>query len=232
MAASEIPIDSLLWAQQYIKNMPLYRVQNEVINDAAKLFWRAAPWRWTLGSLPTQAISNNVEDYTVTLASDFEYGIFAELTFTDKILKDLEIVPYINTGGFQTGQASQLAITGEGAAGNYRLTPIPTGYAAGTLPTISGMYKKKYTKLTETTIYTAGALVFPDCYIDTFRSAVLYYAYLYADDQRAGNVQFSGKQSTFTGQRAVVEAMIAEVREIEPLPLTPVETAQNPKKEK
>ncbi len=231
MAASEYPIDSILWATQYIKNMPLYRVQQEVINDAAKYFWRAAPWSWTLGNLPTALLVNGTQDYTVTLPTDFEYAISANLLLADKLTKELEVVSFISLEGAKLGQPNQLAISGEGVAGNYRLSPVPSGYT-GTLPSITGVYKKAFTKLTETTIYTAGALVFPDMYIDVFRACVLYYAYLYADDQRAGNVQFANGQMTYTGQRATMESMIEDLKKRLPLPLQDVQTAVNPKKEK
>jgi len=231
MAASEYPIDSILWAQQYIKNMPLYRVQQEVVNDAAKYFWRAAPWAWTLGDLPTQIISNNVGDYVVTLPADFEYALSVELTLADKLPKGLEVVSYLHAYDTRQGQPTQISVTGEGVAGLYRLEPTPIGYT-GTLPTISGIYKKAFTKLTETTIYTSGALIFPDMYIDVFRACVLYYAYLYADDQRAGNTQFSNGQMTYTGQRATMESMIEDLKKRVPLPLEDVQTGVNPKKEK
>jgi hypothetical protein len=231
MAATERPIDSLLWAQQYIKNMPLYRVQNEVLNDAARHFWSAAPWRWTLGNLPTALLVNAQQDYTVTLPSDFEYVEQANLILADKLTKELEIVPFLAVESTKFGQPGQIAVTGEGVSGNYRLSPTPQGYS-GTLPSVTGIYKKQYTKLTETTIFTAGALIFPDLYIDAFRHAVLYYAYKYADDQRAGNVQFAGTNTTYTGQRAEMESAIEEIRQREPLPLIDVQTAQNPKKQK
>lgn len=231
MAAAEYPIDSILWAQQYIKNMPFYRVQQEVINDAAKFFWRAAPWSWTLATLPPVLMVNNTADYTVTLPSDFDYAIKANTTLADKLPKDLEIVSFLSFDDTKLGQPVMLAISGAGVAGNYRLSPTPIGYT-GTLPTIAGVYKKSFAKLTETTIYTAGALIFPDMYIDVFRACVLYYAYLYADDQRAGNTQFSNGQMTYTGQRAAMEAMIEDLKKRLPLPLDDVKTGVNPKKDK
>lgn len=231
MAASEYPIDSILWAQQYIKNMPLYRVQQEVVNDAAKFFWRAAPWSWTLGNLPTTTLVNTQQDYLVTLPADFDYAISANLIKADTLPKELEIVSFISLEGTKFGQPNQLAISGELTAGNYRVSPVPNGYT-GTLPTITGVYKKAFTKLTETTIYTPGALIFPDMYIDVFRSVVLYYAYLYADDQRAGNAQFSNGQMTYTGQRAQMETMIEDLRKRLPLPLQDFPAGINPKKEK
>jgi hypothetical protein len=232
MAATERPIDSLLWAQQYIKNMPLHRVQVEVLNDAARYFWRAAPWRWTLGSLPQITLVNNTQDYTVTLPADFLYGVEANLIFADKLTKELEIVPFLPLESAKTGQPAQLAITGSGNNGNYRLSPTPAGYGAGTLPTLTGTYKKNYPLLDETTIFTAGSLIFPDEYIDVFRHIVLYYAYRYADDQRAGNIQFSNGQMTANGQRGEMEAMIEEIRQREPLPLIDVRTSQDPKRSK
>lgn len=232
MAATERPIDSLLWGQQFIKNMPLYRVQIEVLNDAARYFWRAAPWRWTLGNLPTTTLINGTQDYTVTLPADFEYAIEANLIFNDQVPKDLEIVSFLPVETAKRGQPTQLAISGETVSGQYRVSPVPSGYAVGTLPLLTGMYKKTYTKLDETTIYSPGSLIFPDMYIDAFRHIVLYYAYRYADDQRAGNVQFAQGQLTANGQRGEMEGAIQEIKEREPLPLEDVTTAQNPKKTK
>lgn len=230
MAASERPIDSLNWAQGYIKNMPLYRLQKEILNDAAKYFWRAAPWRWTLGSMPVVSLTNNNQEYAVTLPADFFYIEQANLIESNKITKELEVVPFIPLEGVKYGQPGQISVLGSGASGFYRVAPVPSGYVS--FPQITGIYKKEYTELTETTIYSPGTLIFPDLYTDVFRACVLYYAYLYADDTRAGNVQFGGKNSTYTGQRAVMEAAIQEIREREPMPLIDVQTSPNPRKEK
>lgn len=232
MAATEKAIDSVIWATRFIKNMPLYQVQLEVVNDAAKYFWKAAPWRWTLGDLPTVTLANTTQDYAVTLPADFEYAEDAALGFTDKVHKSIDIVPFLPNDSDHYGQPAMLSITGETVTGSYRFSPVPNGYGAGTLPSLTGTYKKKYTKLDETSLFTAGSLIFPDIYIDCFRACLLYYAYVYGDDQRAGNVQVSGGNATYTGQRAVMENAINMVRENEPLPLETVKTAVDPKKGK
>lgn len=236
MPATRVPIEAILYATDYVKNMPLWRKQLDIIRDVSDYLWFAAPWRWTTGNLPNVTLVNNQQDYTITLPADFEYGMEAFLSnSTDRSAsKDLEIVstlPVISTN--LKGQPTQVAITGSGASGQYRFYPIPSGYGANyPLPVLQGQYKKSSPTLTDTNIYTAGSLVLPDQYFYVFKLGVLAYAYKYADDQRAGSVTVQGNTISYGGARGEFEAAIQEMRQREKLPLAPYKYAPDPKIEK
>jgi hypothetical protein len=228
--ATKRAIEALQYAEKYIKNMPLYRVQVELLDDVSQNLWYAAPWRWTLGTLPSATLINNTQNYAVTLPSDFEYGYEARLVLVDKPPRTLEIVGYLPNSNATTGMPSEIAITGSGVSGNYSFNPTPSGYA--TFPSVVGFYKKIAPTINETTIYTAGGLNIPDQWFNVYKTGVLAWAYRYADDARAGNVTFSSGQTQYSGVRAEYEAMVQEMREREKLPIQEVVAAPNPRNQK
>lgn len=91
---------------------------------------------------------------------------------------------------------------------------------AGAAGFLRGLYKKTAPDLT-TGISTAGALIMDDDWFYVYREFVLYYAYKFADDPRAGGVTVavtpSGVQRSFTGQLAVCQSLIEDLRMQEPV---------------
>jgi len=120
------------------------------------------------------------------------------------------------------GQPSRIAVTGSaGGPGVLRVYPKP-----GTLttsPQVICLYKKMAPVITEKNCHTPGVLVFDDEWFWVYRSGVLWLAYLYGDDQRAGSIQAQStgtKGMTFTGQRGVFEANLIKMAQREKLPLS------------
>lgn len=219
------------YAKRYIKNMPFEQVQVQVLDDVNKYLWMAAPWRWSMGSFPNIVLVNNTQDYTVSLPSDFLYLQHSYITDQNgNVPRILHVEPTLAPGG-TIGLPSRLAVVSgtAGSTGTVRLYPQP-----GTLPsgwTAVSLYKKTAPVLTSKNVNTAGALIFDDEWFHVYVSGVLYYAYLFGDDQRAGGAQIdpvSGKV-TFSGQRGVWEANIALMKQREKL--AGVDTSQPEQKE-
>ena len=219
MASTYAPIQAFDWAKRFIKNMPLEQVSPQILDDALKMFWMAAPWRWTLAGFPNVTLTNNTQDYTVTLPSDFLFIQDAYITDqAGNVPRSLQVVAFIPPGGKQ-GQISEIAVvTGTpGGSGTLRTYPQPGTIRANEI--IVSVYKKQCPLLIPNNVNTVGVQVFDDEWFWVYESAVLYFAYLYGDDQRAGGAQIdptSGKV-TFTGQRGVFEANVQYMKEREKL---------------
>lgn len=218
MASTYFPSAAFDYAKTMVKNMPLDDVKLAILDDAAKMLWHAAPWRWTLGAFPSITLTANTQDYTVAIPSDFLYLQTSAVTDENgSPTRHLNIVPIREVGG-SPSQPSEISITGTaGTNGTARLYPKVGTIATGVTLKVLSTYKQACPNITLANVGTA-ILEFDDDWFWVYRSIVLYYAYLYADDQRAGSATFGANGAwQFSGQRAVCEANIQLMREREKL---------------
>lgn len=219
MASTYRPSDALDLCKRMIKNMPLQQIQVRVLDTALKVMWMGAPWRWTLGNLPNITLASNTQSYSVALPSDF---LFAVQSFqTDQlggIPRPYAVVSTIASGGLQ-GQGSMISFSGTaGSTGTALITPTPGTLPVSPTQAIITLYKKISPIITAQNMFTQGLQVFDDEYFHVYESGVLWAAYLFGDDQRAGGAQMDSRgQYSFTGQRAIFEANIEWMRGREPL---------------
>ena len=218
MSATYTPQQAFDYAKRFLKGMPLEQVQTQILTDASSMMWMAAPWRWSVAALPKFALTSNTQDYTVALPADF---LFIQNAYssdeTNNIPRIYHVDGFLPPGG-KVGIPSRLALV-SGTAGNpgtIRLSPKPTTLPATPWEIIS-LYKKQAPIITNKTLNTVGSLIFDDEWFHVYVSGVLYFGYLFGDDQRAGGAQIdpSSGRVQFTGQRGVFEAnlMIMKQRE-------------------
>jgi hypothetical protein len=218
MASTLFPSAAFDTAKVFVKKMPLDDVKAAVCDDAAKMMWSAAPWRWTIGAFPTVTLIANTQSYTPTLPADFLYLQEAYLTNENgDVKKDLKVGPLRVAGG-SPGVPTEVAVTGTpGVAGVMRTFPTIGTIKTGDTLKIISTYKKAATTITTGNIGTA-ILGFDDDWFWVYRSGVLYFAYLYADDPRAGEaIMTSTGEYKLTGQLGVFHANIAIMKEREKL---------------
>lgn len=216
MAATYAPNDAFTFAKTMVKSMPLDDVKVQILDDAAKMIWHAAPWRWTVAAFPDVTVAANTADYTVSIPADFLYLQESYLIDegTDGTPRVLEVLPALSAGTIK-GQPSSVSVSGT----TLSLYPIQGAIKSGSSLKVISSYKKICPKVTSGTASTAGFLVMDDDWFWVYNSCVLYLAYKYADDQRAGSATInSAGQWQFTGERAVAEANIALMKEREKLP--------------
>lgn len=215
------PAAAFSFAKNMIKKMPAEQIQPDIMDDPSKMFWMAAPWRWTLGALNAVTLTSNTDDAALgTLPADFLYAYQAWTCSTadDGIPRDLEIVGAIPADTSVRGPATRVAIYGEaGAAGTARFYPAPGTLATGTQLFI--IYKKKSPTITKRNMGSATILAFPDEYYPVYKECMMYYAYKYSDDHRAGTATYSDGKVGYGGQLGTAMAMIQETREREKLPI-------------
>jgi hypothetical protein len=219
MAATYRPIDAFDFAKNYIKRMPLEVVQAQILDSVHRRIWTAAPWRWTVGNLPEATLIAGTQDYVVTLPADYLYAIEAKMVVPEFPVRELEIVPFLPTAVIQKGQPSQIAITGSGSSGQYRLAPVPSA-VKNPAEKVIGLYKKAAPKIINSNMNTAGLLVMDDEWFWVYQLGVLAYSYMFADDQRAGGGQVTGNQTQFAGMFGHFEAGLAQMRIREKLPVS------------
>jgi hypothetical protein len=196
-------------------------VKVQILDDAAKMLWHAAPWRWTVAAFPDVTVLANTADYTVSIPSN--YLRLQEAYIVDEghdgTPRVLEITPAMSAGVIK-GQPSEVSVSGTaGGSGTLSLYPVQGAIGTGSILKVISTYKKVCPTIASGNVATAGYLVMDDDWFWVYNSCVLYHAYLYADDQRAGSATFnSAGQWQFTGQRAVAEANIALMKDREALP--------------
>jgi hypothetical protein len=222
MASTYQPIQAFDYAKRFIKNMSLEQVQVDILDQTLKYMWMAAPWRWTLGAFPSFNISANVQQYTVTCPADFLYLLYSYMAVKETAsIRVLSVEPILTTFLAQYGQTSQIAVNSPVPGGSTAVNIYPNPGALDPVysATIYSYYKRTSPVLTSLNIFTAGTQVFDDEWFWVYESGVLYYAYLFADDQRAGGAQIdpASNKVTFTGQRGVFEANILLMKEREKL---------------
>lgn len=233
MAATLRPQDAFDLNKSMIKNMPLEDVKVRILDSINKRIWMAAPWRWsvTMTTSPV-SVTSNTQDYTLAQPSDFLFieSAFLEITESsggNPTRRDLEPVPVLPQSNLR-GQPSSIAWNGS----TIRLFP-----AFGTIPASQTVrlfirYKKTAPTITAANCTTAGVLVMDDEWFPVYEAGVLWMAYLYGDDQRAGSISFQNGQTQASGQAALFFSGIEEMRQREPLPLEDARSAPELKKSK
>lgn len=216
------PLTTFNWIKVMIKGMTIDNIMPNILDDANKLLWMAAPWRWTLGVIDAVAVpANPAGDISIgTLPADFLYAykVWTVSTSDSGTPRELQIVGALSDDISVVGQATQVQIIGTaGGAGTARLYPQPTNVPSGTKLYI--IYKKLAPVIDKANEGTPGVLLMPDEYTPVYNMGCLYYAYLYADDQRAGAAQIQDSRITYSGVLGTFKALIQDMRVQEKLPL-------------
>lgn len=214
MSSTHKPQEAIAYAKSFIKAMPIEPVAPQILDDVNQIMWTAAPWRWTLGSMPAVTLVSSTQDYTVSVPADFLYLTEAYLTDGSGSLRDLRVEPTLPTAVTNTGQVSRVALVGT----TLRTSPKP-GTQPSSAPQIISLYKKKAPIITANNMSTAGVHLFDDEWFWVFKEGVLWKAYQWADDGRAGGVTIAANgQAQFSGQRANFESALAFMKQNEKLP--------------
>lgn len=210
------PGDAFSYAKTMIKSMRLDDIKLRILFDACSLVWHAAPWEWTVGEIAESplTITTNTTNYTITVPADFSRLEQVVLTDNAHIFKPLAIRSFLPGDSVKTGETMEVAKV-SGAA-TLRVYPKSPATLPSTAQKIIILYKKAAPNLTSSDYASTSILSLPDDWFHVYCSAVLYYAYLYADDDRAGGAVVEpsrqGTEVRFTGQRAQLEADLEMMR--------------------
>src|SRR4051812_39773357 len=69
------PQEALNYAMRFVGNMPLTDTSliTRIMDDASKMLWMRAPWRWSLAYMSVVSLVNDTQDVATTVASDLLY---------------------------------------------------------------------------------------------------------------------------------------------------------------
>jgi hypothetical protein len=206
---------ALTFAKRMVKSLPVDEagVSYQLLDYVAKEMWVAAPWSWTLGTLPTVTVTGAAgTDYSITTPADFLYIVSADLS-------NGNLTDSLHVNSFNSVNATIVGVptTISHSTNLLRFFPKPP---AGYSKALIARYKKIPPDITVSNVNTLGATGIPDAWCWVYQAGVLYYAYLYADDQRAGTCQIDANgRYAYSGQLAVWQAGIEMMRKAEALPL-------------
>lgn len=221
MSATRTPQDALDFSKQLIKSMPFDRVWDQIAQEASNYIWTAAPWRWAVGVISPIPLTAGTQTFNyVTPPTDF---LRLEQCFISNGSSAREVKPvssmplsatltrppnFVSTSSITSSTPSQISFEALYPA-------IPSGQTHE----FWAWYKKIVPSLVGQ-LNIPGALVMDDDYYQLYTEWVLYYAYRYADDQRAGGAQVTlnsqgERQIAYSGQLAVAHAALEELRRSE-----------------
>ena len=215
MASTRFPAKALDTARFFVKQLPVDRVGEDIVRRALQRLWNAAPFTWTVGSGTSFQLVAGQGEYEVALPSDFSRAIKADQVerFT-LVQRELQIVSHIEADDGYKGQPSKIYFAGpEGDLSVVRVSPVPASLSGD--PRITWLYKKVAPVYTGASIHNV-VVPFPDDWYYVFEELVLYEAYRYSDDSRAGDVIFRGEGPQLNGQAAVAAAALADMVQREP----------------
>lgn len=224
---TKLPIEALAYAKQFVKGMPLERVYVDIVQDAYNYMWFAAPWRWTVGGGLDFPLVANQYEYIFSGGSappaDYLYLAEAKLITNDNSqqLLPLEIVSYLpSTSNLGTNPTKIAELPGAipGTSVTYRVYPVKQTLQGTN--TVVCSYKRKPRAWDAKTIYTT-AVEFPDEWFYVFKSLVLYHAYKFSNDDRAGGATVDPEEGkiVMNGQRGLAEGELLLMKSREKIPV-------------
>jgi hypothetical protein len=227
MSATKRPIEALEYALEFVKNAPIQRQQATILDEVNKHIWMSAPWRWSVGNVGSIALVNSQQDYTISAPNDMLFPLYAFIADTVSSPQYLTIEPKLPTDVIQSGQPERISYEG---SNTWRLYPKPEYGTEVSRKTLVIQYKKQAPTITNQTSYTSGVLVMDDEWFWVYQLGVLWKAYLYADDSRAGSATINSEGKwQYSGMRAEFEAAIQHMKDCEKLPIFGYQTVPDPK---
>jgi hypothetical protein len=206
------PLEALNYAKRFTGNLPVddSTMKYRILNYAHNRLWSAAPWSWSVESIPVVTLANSTQDYTPSPAITDCFGLVKVTLRVDEEQHDLEVTAALpETTTDITGKPSQVAWTSDDTL---RVLPVPVGYS--TMPKLYGWYKKDVTPIAvgnEGTDYTTLCGC-PAEWFWVFEELVLLRALAFAHSPRTGAVVSNGGQTQHSGQFGVVESAIATMK--------------------
>ncbi|MHA2642895.1 MAG: hypothetical protein V2G41_09640 [bacterium JZ-2024 1] len=218
MAASQhAPTEAFAYAKAMIKSSNLDPVEAEILDEAAKMIWYAAPWSWTVGEISPIVLVASQADYTISPPSDLAYIYRARLVDSDKVHKELRVESYLPADSVKTGEIISISYLDQ--LSKIRVFPKPPANLPSAQQKILLFYKKSLPNITSANKGTINQHQLDDRWWHVYKNAVLLLAYQFIHDERAGSVQVDpvSGQARLLGQLAYVEYLLNEMRRREPL---------------
>ena len=201
------------------QNFDQSAIQYEVADEACSRLWMAAPWAWTVAQTSAPVtVSASATDYSFTPPTDLAYYYRARLWDGANVDKDLKIENSLPAAADYTkvGETISIAAT----SGGIRVYPHPVSCSPAQK---IHLYYKKTPPVIDSTNFTSGDVsshLTPARWWHVYKSLILAQAYKFSDDARGFDIQIDPitKQVKMSGELALAEYLLNEMRAKEPLP--------------
>lgn len=211
------PAQALQFVKKMLKDMPLETVDASVLDQIHKAIWMAAPWRWTIATLPAITISDAVDYVVPSPPTDFMYILKAYMTNGSVMRPLMPSSALPASGGELQGQPTQIAVSNNSPL-TLRIYPPMSSVKAGETWELVVYFKRNAPQVTKANQNTAGILELPDEYFWVYNEGVLYKAYYYGDDARGGTATVTSQgQIQYTEQLGIFQSALTQMRTAEPL---------------
>lgn len=218
------PIEALENAKHFVKQVPVDRVGDLIIQSSLQRLWTYAPWAFSVASGTSITLEQARGSYDYPYPDNWLYALKAELSTNDLSARPLAIVSHIQQDDSLIGNPTKIAFTGPGGLVRpVQISPVPATLTGD--PRISVVYKKKLEDYSGENAHVVE-VPFPETWYWVFEELVLYYAYKYTDDRRQGDTTVQGDKGSKNGQLAVAYDGLMEMAKREPLVLL---AEKNPK---
>lgn len=219
------PIEALENAKHFVKQVPIDRVTDLILNSSLQRLWTYAPWAFSVASGTSITLEQARGSYDYPYPDNWLYALRAEVVTSNLSNRPLEIVSHIQQDDGMVGNPTKIAFTGPGGLVRpVQISPVPAVLSSDA-PRINVVYKKKLEDYSKRNAHEVE-IPFPETWYWVFEELVLYYAYKYTDDRRQGDVTVQGDKSSKNGQLAVAYDGLLEMVRREPLVIL---TEKNPK---
>lgn len=218
--------------RRFIKQIPLSDSSVDIMlcDRVNSVMWTAWPWRWSQASLTAIPLVDSQQDYALnsgdaTALLRLLHARIARTDLTPDEFREIDVAEHLSPELTRKGGINQIRkIAYVPALAKLRLD-LAAAVPTGTTLAIQGEYQTNPTKITA----LATTLVWPDQYFDVFTEGLLWKAYQFADDSRAGTAQMvKGGRVVYTGQMGVFFGALQRMIETEDYSGTPLIFPQVP----
>lgn len=193
--------DAITFVTANVRGIPLADIDETFADIINTKIWRAFPWSWTLAALTSIALVEDQQDYSMTVGDAAAIMRLTKtwITKTDSDPDQVcDIMPWkwlAPNLAQDVGWPNFSYIHHERRSNKLRLEAKVSLATSETL-FIDGEYQTNPTKITDPTT----AIVHPDRYFDVIVSGIMWLAFKFANDKRAGSSVVVNGQVQYTGQ--------------------------------
>jgi hypothetical protein len=199
--------DAVDICRKFIKDAPTSLIDVRLADYVNSIIYCAYPWRWTLKALTPIVLVDGVQDNALAAAdaSTAAAGLYrlvrARITRTDTTPDtsyELKIAEFLAPETTKHGWPSISMVSYEETAGKLRLL-FPPEVSGTVVLQLDGEYQRNPAKITA----LSATLIYPDQYFQVFVEGMLWQAYRYFGDSRAGSIVMVKGVPQYTGQYGV-----------------------------
>lgn len=203
--------------RKFIKDVPLATSSVDIMlcDRVNSVTFGAYPWRWTLASFTAITLVDGTQDYALAAADltsasggvwQIVRGRLRRTDTTPDEWRELGVRSFLAPELTRKGGLDSIKLVAYDEASNKLRFDLAAAVPTGVVLQFEGEFKKNPTKiaaLSQKAHEVGGVSTFPDQYFDVIVEGLLWKAYQYTDDSRAGSIVHIKGVTQYTGQLGV-----------------------------